>query len=100
MEVNDFMDLNTTELFDDSNDSFDKNEEGNNSETIISDSDDDNFRTSISPDNERNATIIDDGISSDAGMTSTEVVSLNFYNIFFRVSCHPSSIDKLSFLEH
>lgn len=78
MEVNDFMDLNTTELFDDSNDSFDNNEDGNDSEIIISGSDDDNSRTSLSPDNECDAIMMDEIISSDAEKTSTDVVSLNF----------------------
>lgn len=78
MEVNDFKGLNTTELFDDSNDSFDKNEKGNDSETIVSDSDDDNFRTTLSPNDEYNADIMDDSNSSDAEELST-VVSSNFY---------------------
>lgn len=78
MEANDSMDLNTTELFDDSNDSFDENEKGNDSETVVSGSDDDNIRTTLSPNDEYNADIMDDSNSSDAEELST-VVSLNFY---------------------
>lgn len=73
MEENDFMDLNTTELFDDSNDSFDKNDEGNNSETINSSNDGDNFRITFSPDNEDDSMLVDGAISSDAGKATTEV---------------------------
>lgn len=79
MEVNDFTDLNTTELFDDdSNDSFDHNDDGNNSEPIVSGSDDDNCRTTFSPDEDRNTIIMDEIIPADAGQSSTDVVSLNF----------------------
>lgn len=101
MEVNDFMDLNTTELFDDSNDSFDNNEDGNNSEIIISGSDDDNSRTSLSPDNECDAIIMDEIISSDAEKTSTDVVSLNFYYFLLPfIWNRNSTIEKNLFVEH
>lgn len=76
MELNDLMDLNAMELFDDTNDSFD-NEEGNNSETIIIDTDDDNFKMKYPSNNEPSSIILDDVISSDAVQTSTELVSLN-----------------------
>lgn len=65
MDVNDFMDLNTTELFDDSDDSNDDNREANNMGTIISDDDDDDdFRHSMNLDDEYN--LMEDVGSFDA----------------------------------
>lgn len=77
MEVNDFIDLNTTELFDDSNESFDKLEENDNSGRNISE--DDNFGTTTSTDM---ADTREEFSSSDAGKTSTDVVSRNNFTFF------------------
>ncbi len=90
MEVNDFMDLNTTELFDDSNDSFDENEEGDNS--VMNISDDVNIGAENSPDSERIGNVNDDVHSADAGTTiaTTDVVSLDFFTSFIVILFHPS----------
>lgn len=70
MEADDFTDLNTTELFDDSNDSLDGNEKDNNIVSNISS--DDNLKTTGSCDN---ANVSEDFNSLDAGKTSTDLVS-------------------------
>ncbi|XP_037044987.1 uncharacterized protein LOC119080665 isoform X2 [Bradysia coprophila] len=74
MEVNDFMDLNTTELFVDSDESIDKNVEDNNSETLILDSEDDNFATTFSSDSERSGNGIEDCSAADAEEATGDVI--------------------------
>lgn len=79
MELNDFMDLNTTELFDDSNDSFDKDKGGNECESNVIGADNGNGKTKFVLDNKCVSIIVDDVISSDAGPISTDLVSFDFF---------------------
>lgn len=78
MEVNDYMDLNTTELFVDSDESNDTNEEDQNVETMVLDSDDDNLATTYSPDGQGSGNEIEDLTSADAELGAGDMVSLNF----------------------
>ncbi|KAJ6640599.1 Lethal(3)malignant brain tumor-like protein 3 [Pseudolycoriella hygida] len=74
MEVNNFMDLNTTELFDDSNESLDKIGECHNNETALGDIDEDNLDATLTAYNEHNVMMMGDVVPFTAGSKSTEVI--------------------------